>query len=64
VVLLCPSPSDAAYATVVKVAQAATPELPVEILLTRPEAHHNRKVAQLTVGLARSEEPIVITRRQ
>ena len=61
VVLLCPSPLDAAYATVEKVAEAATPELPVEIVLTRPEARLNRKVAQLSVGLARSEEPIVIT---
>jgi len=60
VLLLCPSKNDPAYPTLERVAQAATPEVPVELLLTRPEARHNRKVAQLSVGLARSTEAIVV----
>lgn len=61
VILLCPSASDPAYPQLQRVVAAAPPSVPVEVLLTRPETLHNRKVSQLLVGLARSTEPIVIT---
>ena len=60
VFLLIPSATDPAYPTLEQVAKAAPPEIPVEVLLTRPEARHNRKVAQLSTGLLRSSEPIVV----
>lgn len=61
VLLLCPSTSDPSYPLLLRVAKAAPPTIPVEVLLTRPEALHNRKVSQLLVGIARSTEPILIT---
>ena len=61
VFLLVPSAADPAYPMLERVAQTAPPEVPVEVLLTRPEARHNRKVAQLSVGLLRSNEPIIVT---
>jgi ceramide glucosyltransferase len=61
VFLLVPSASDPAFPTLQRVVQQAPPDVPVEVLLTRPEARHNRKVAQLAMGLSRSTEPIIIT---
>lgn len=61
VLLLVPSASDPAYPTLQQVADTAPPDVPVEVLLTRPEARLNRKVAQLSVGLSRSSEPIIVT---
>ncbi len=61
VFLLCPSASDPAYPLLQRVAQAAPPTVPVEVLLTRPEAALNRKVCQLQAGIARSTEPVIIT---
>lgn len=60
VLLLCPGTTDPAYPVLERVVREAPPHVPVEILLTRPEMRHNRKVAQLCAGLAHCTEPVVV----
>lgn len=61
VLLLCPSVTDPAYPVLERVARGAPREIPVEVLLTKPEAALNRKVCQLQAGISRSTEPVIVT---